>query len=125
MTVKALVLLRVGDQEFAGTTSTAGRPENHGVRDVVAVKVQAVRSALIRLQHREARCPEHVIDWPAAVDREEERQIRVVGVQHIHRPQVAVSPTGHRRQPGIEQVVAFVSERRVMGAVPHTGRHAR
>src|ERR1700730_8019212 len=102
------VFLKIGDEKiqkeaFAGTRS----PKNHGVGDVAVMQVQEVRGVVVGLKDGEILLAEMGIPRLATVKGEEEREIRVVGVEQIQRTQIEDVIAGHRREKGVQKVVLF------------------
>ena len=102
-----------------------GRAEHQRVPHVLDVQVEVVRRALRRVEHRERFASEVRVGLGAGVLREQQREVGVVRVQQMHRPDVVGAVARQDGQPGVEQVVALVGHLRIVrGEGLETGAHA-
>ena len=71
---------------------------------------------VVRLKDSEILLPEMEVARLATVEGEEERKIRVIGVQQIQGTQVEDVVAGNRREKSVQEVVFFFIELGVMDA---------
>ena len=112
-----IVFLEIGDEEiqqerFSGTRS----PENHGVGHIAVMEIQEVGGVVVGLKNREIFLPEMAIPRLATVKGEEEREIRIIGVEQIQGTQVEDVVARNRREKSVQEVVFFFIELGVMDA---------
>ena len=74
------------------------------------MQIQVIGRALRRVEHGERLAAEVRVGLGAVVLGEQERQIGVVRVEEIHRPNVVCRVARQHGQPGIQEVVAFVRQ---------------
>src|SRR5581483_2787478 len=104
-----LVLLCVGQQEVQKERLPAsGGPEEKRMRHVLVVKVQVVRRPVLGLEDGQVLAIQVRVAYRAGFRREDEREIRVVGVDKVRAAKVVGSVAGHSRQKGVEKVVPLV-----------------
>ena len=110
-----VVLLDVRQQEVQQEGLPAARRAEHdGVRHVLVVQVEVERRPVGRLQDGQVLAPEVRIRGGSPVQREEERQVRVVGVEQVQVAEVGGAAAGNRRQPGVQEVRALLHQRGVV-----------
>ena len=110
-----VVLLRglkgSGERETFARASSA---EQQRVRHVAAMQIQVVRRAVRRFEHGEIFPLQMRVPLRTGIDREQERQVGVIGIQRPLLAQIELPVAWHRGKEGIEQVVAFFVQQAVM-----------
>ena len=110
-----LVLLRVGHQEVEQEAlAAAGGAEHQRVPDVLDVEVEGVRRVMRRLEDGQGFAPEVRADALAAVQREQEAEVRGVRLEQRQAAQVLGAVAGHDAQPGVQQVVGLLEQAAVV-----------
>src|ERR1700680_3455253 len=71
---------------------------------------------VVGLKNREILLPEMEVARLATVKGEEKREIRIVGVEQIQGAQVENVVAGNRREKGVQKVVFFFIELRIVDA---------
>ena len=78
---EGIVFLEIRKQKIQEKgLAAAGAPENHGVGDVVIVKIHKIRRAVVGFEHREVLLAELVVARFARVQREQKRQVGVIRI---------------------------------------------
>ena len=110
-----VVLLCVGHQEVEEEAlAAAGGAEDQRVPDVLDVQVEGVRRVMRGLEDRQGVTAEMRADPFAAVQREQEAEVRGVGLEQRQAAQVVGAVAGHDAQPGVQQVVGLLEQAAVV-----------
>ncbi len=103
-----LVLLCVLQKEVAKVDfARSGHPENERVGDFAVMQVQIVWRAVVGFEHSQILRSEMRVRLFAGQDREEKRQVGVVGVQQIQLAQIQCVVARHGGEVGVELVVGL------------------
>lgn len=86
------------------------------MRRVPAMQVQVVRSSVIGLQDRQILLLEMTVELMASVQGEEERVVRIVGIEDEHLPEVEGVVARHGREISVEEVVLLFVELGILDA---------
>ena len=92
----------------------ARRPEHDRVGDVLVVQVEVERRPVRRFEDGQVLAPEVGVGGRSAVEREQERQVGVVGVEQVQVAEIGGAATGDRGQPGVQEVRALLHQRGVV-----------
>src|SRR5882762_2556612 len=86
------------------------------MRDVPVVEIEKVRCAVVRFEHGQILLPELAVPGITRMEGEEKGKIGVVGVEQVEVAEVKGVVSRNRSEKGVEQVVAFFIELRIMHA---------
>ena len=81
--------------------------------DVLVVEVHIIRSGVVGFENGEVFAVQVIIPLASLVNREQKRQIGVVGIQHLLFAEIEGIIAGHGREEGIQEVVALFIEQRI------------